>query len=68
MKSKTTSGVLGILLGSFGAHKFYLGKTGKGVIYLLTSWTGVPGIIGLIEGIKYLCMDENEFNSKYNAN
>ncbi|MCH5231451.1 MAG: TM2 domain-containing protein [Muribaculaceae bacterium] len=66
MKSKTTSGVLGILLGGFGAHKFYLGKTGKGVLYLLTSWTGVPGIIGLIEGIQYLTMDEDKFNEKFN--
>lgn len=66
MKSKTTSGVLGILLGGFGAHKFYLGKHGKGVLYLLTSWTGIPGIIGLIEGIQYLTMDEAKFNEKFN--
>lgn len=68
MKSKTTSGVLGILLGGIGAHKFYLGKTGKGVLYLLTSWTGIPTVIGFIEGIKYLVMDENEFNNRYNNN
>ena len=67
MKSKTTSGVLGILLGGLGVHKFYLGKHGKGVIYLLTSWTGIPSIIGFIEGIKYLVMDEEEFNKRYNS-
>lgn len=67
MKSKTTAGILGILLGCFGAHKFYLGKTGMGILYLVFSWTGIPGIIGFIEGIKYLVMSEDEFNAKYNA-
>ncbi len=54
MKSKTTAGILGILLGGLGVHKFYLNKPGKGIAYLLTCWTGVPGIIGLVEGIQYL--------------
>lgn len=67
MKSKTTAGVLGILLGSFGAHKFYLGKPGKGFLYVLFSWTGIPGIIGLVEGILYLTKTEEEFQVKYAA-
>lgn len=64
MKSKTTAGVLGILLGSVGAHYFYMGKTGKGVACLLTCWSGIPGIIGLVKGIQYLVMDENQFQAK----
>lgn len=36
MKSKVTAYLLLIFLGPFGAHKFYLGKTGMGVLYLLT--------------------------------
>lgn len=64
MKSKTTAGVLGILLGGVGAHKFYLGKTGKGIIYLLFCWTGIPGIIGLVEGIQYLAGSEESFQAK----
>lgn len=64
MKSKTTAGVLGILLGSVGAHYFYMGKTGKGVACLLTCWSGIPGIIGLVKGIQYLVMDENQFQTK----
>lgn len=67
MKSKTTAGVLGILLGGIGANYFYLGKTGKGVACLLTCWSGIPGIIGLVKGIQYLCMDENQFQAKYCA-
>ncbi|WP_373865202.1 TM2 domain-containing protein [Paenibacillus koleovorans] len=66
MKSKVTAGVLGILLGGLGVHKFYLGKPGMGILYILFCWTGIPGIIGLIEGILYLVKTEEEFNSKFN--
>lgn len=66
-KDKTTAGILGILLGGLGVHKFYLGNTTMGVIYLLTCWTFIPGIIGLIEGIKYLTMSQEEFDAKYNG-
>ena len=65
-KDKTTAGILGIVLGGIGAHKFYLGDTTKGVIYLLFFWTGIPCIIGLVEGIKYLTMSQEEFDAKYN--
>ncbi|MDY6959816.1 MAG: TM2 domain-containing protein, partial [Halobacteriota archaeon] len=47
---RVTAGILAILLGSFGVHKFYLGDTGLGILYLCFFWTGLPGIAGLIEG------------------
>jgi TM2 domain-containing membrane protein YozV len=65
MKSRVVAGVLGILLGNFGAHKFYLGKIGMGILYLVFFWTGIPGIIGLIEGIMYLVKSDEEFHAKY---
>ena len=64
-KNRVTAGVLGILLGGFGIHKFYLGKIGWGIIYLVFFWTCIPAIIGLIEGIKYLTMSDYEFVAKY---
>jgi TM2 domain-containing membrane protein YozV len=64
-KSKTTAGVLAIFLGGFGAHKFYLGQTGIGILYLLFFWSGIPAIIGLIEGIIYLSMSDSSFAEKY---
>lgn len=65
MKSRVTAGILAILLGGFGAHKFYIGKTGIGIAYLLFCWTGIPSIIGLIEGILYLTKTDTEFQQKY---
>jgi TM2 domain-containing membrane protein YozV len=67
VKSKVAAGVLGILLGSLGIHKFYLGKIGMGVLYLLFCWTAIPGIIGLVEGIIYLCTDDYTFQLKHHV-
>ena len=64
VKSKTTAGVLGLLLGGLGAHKFYLGNTGMGILYLCFCWTGIPEVIGFIEGILYLCSNDENFQLK----
>lgn len=37
VKSKITAGILAILLGGLGIHKFYLGKTGMGILYLCSN-------------------------------
>lgn len=63
-KSRVTAGVLGILLGGLGIHKFYLGKVGLGVVYILFCWTYVPAIIGLVEGIIYLTQNDQDFAAK----
>jgi len=64
-KSKVTAGILAILLGGLGAHKFYLGNIGVGVLYLVFCWTYIPAIIGLVEGIMYLSMTDQDFAQKY---
>lgn len=64
-KNKIAAGVLGILLGSIGVHKFYLGKIWQGILYVIFFWTGIPGIIGLIEGIIYLTMSDEEWARRY---
>ena len=59
-KSRLVAGILGIFLGVFGVHNFYLGYTGKAVAQLLNSvlscftLAGVSEIWGLIEGILVL--------------
>ncbi|NHN31917.1 TM2 domain-containing protein [Paenibacillus agricola] len=65
MKSKVTAGILAILLGGIGAHKFYLGKPGMGILYLVFCWAIIPSIIGIIEGVLYLTKTEQEFQNKY---
>lgn len=64
-KDRTSAGILAILLGGIGAHKFYLGDTGMGILYLIFCWTFIPAIIGLIEGIIYLTKSDKEFQAKY---
>lgn len=63
-KSKVAAGVLGIVLGGLGVHKFYMGKVGNGLLYLLFCWTGIPALIGLIEGILYLTESDEKFESR----
>ena len=77
--NKIAAGICGILLGSLGVHKFILGYTGAGLIMLLVSLlapfftcftfgflaTGVMGLIGLIEGIIYLCKSDDDFVRTY---
>lgn len=64
-KDRTTAGILGLLLGGIGAHKFYLGETGLGILYLCFSWTLIPAIVGFIEGILYLTKSDAEFQRQY---
>jgi TM2 domain-containing membrane protein YozV len=48
-----------------GIHKFYLNDTNARFLYLCFSWTGIPEIIGLIEGIIYLTTSDEEFQERY---
>lgn len=48
-KSETTGVLLALFLGGVGAHHFYMGNIGLGVIYLLFCWTFIPVLIALIE-------------------
>ena len=41
--------LLALFLGTFGAHHFYLRRTGLGILYLCFFWTGIPAIMGFIE-------------------
>lgn len=64
---KLIAGLLGILLGTFGVHKFYLGYQKEGLIQLGASIVtcGVAGIIGFIEGIIYLTKPDDDFYQTY---
>jgi len=55
-KSKIAAGVLGLLIGSLGIHRFYLGYTGIGIAQVMVTilTCGLGGLWGFIEGIMIL--------------
>jgi TM2 domain-containing membrane protein YozV len=71
---KIVVGILGIILGALGIHKFILGYNTEGIIMLLVSLltcgigSPVMGVIGLVEGIIYLTKTDEEFEQIYIVN
>jgi TM2 domain-containing membrane protein YozV len=65
--------LLALFLGTLGAHKFYLGRTAVGVVYLLCGTIGwflifpplILSVICLVEGLTYLSYSDEEFARKY---
>jgi len=48
-KSDVVAILLAFFLGSFGAHRFYMGETGWGILYLCFCWTFIPHIVSFVE-------------------
>ncbi len=67
LKSKIVAGLLAIFLGGLGAQKFYLGQTGRALLYLIFCWTYIPGILSFIEGLIILTSSDEKFERKYNC-
>ncbi len=67
---KLVAGVLALLLGYLGIHKFILGYTKEGIIQIILSLItcGIAGIVPFIEGIIYLTKTDQEFYHTYQAN
>jgi TM2 domain-containing membrane protein YozV len=64
-KSRLAAALLAFFLGGFGVHKFYLGRVGQGILYLLFFWTFIPAIVAFVEMIIYLTMTDEAFAAKY---
>lgn len=64
-------GIVAIVLGSLGIHKFMLGYQKEGIIMLVISLlslgflAGLVALIGLIEGIIYLTKSDEDFYNTY---
>ena len=71
-KSKMTAALLAFLLGGFGAHKFYLGYKGAGLIHLLLSLTVIGAVVNvplcIIEFLIYVSKSEEDFHQTYVVN
>ncbi len=66
MKDKTSAGLLALFVGGFGVHKFYLGRPGMGILYLLFFWTLIPALVSFVDAIVLFTMSNETFNAKYN--
>ncbi len=66
-KNKIAAAVLAIFLGGIGIHRFYLGQTGMGILYLVFCWTLIPAVASFVEFIIFLTMSDEAFDRKYNT-
>ncbi len=66
-KERMVAVVLAFLLGGLGAHRFYVGHVGLGILYLLFFWTFIPALVALVEAIVWLTMSEGDWQAKYGA-
>jgi len=64
---KLVAGILAILIGSIGIHKFVLGYTKEGILQIILTIVtcGFGSIVPLIEGIIYLTKSDEEFYQTY---
>lgn len=65
-KRRSTACILALLLGFCGGHKFYLGESVAGWIYLFWFWTFVPLLLALYEAMILSQMNLVTFNMTYN--
>ena len=66
-EKKILAGILGILLGGLGIHRFVLGDATGGILRIVITIVtcGAGSLIGLIEGIIYLTKSDEEFVETY---
>ena len=71
MKNKVLYGIMTLVFNCYGVPQFMAGEVGKGIghiaLTLFTFGVGstILGIIGIINGIKILCMSQADYNAKY---
>lgn len=49
IRNPSTALVLTLLLGGFGAHRFYLRQWGWGIAYIVFAWTFIPVVASIVE-------------------
>ena len=68
-RNKYVAAALAFFLGTLGIHRFYLGRTGTGILMVVLSCTIVglivTGLWAFIDAVRYLIMPEREFANRY---
>ena len=59
--SRSTAMKLAFTLGGVGVHKFYMGQTGLGLVYLAFCWTLIPALAALMDGLRLTQISDEEF-------
>lgn len=74
-KNKMTAGILAILFGAWGFHKFYLGYYKTGIFMAIftvcmipLNFIYLPALVAVAEGVRYLTLDKERFYLQYVAN
>jgi TM2 domain-containing membrane protein YozV len=72
MKNRILAGLLALILGTFGVHRFYLNDIPGGIFYLFLFFISsklifpISSILGIIEAVRIFNMSNAEFDEKYN--
>ena len=70
-KSRGIAGLLALLMGAFGLHYFYIGKTNAGILFLLLSLLScgalgiVTQIISVIQAVLFFTCTQQEFEQRW---
>ncbi|MBP3856531.1 MAG: FTR1 family protein [Ruminiclostridium sp.] len=59
--NRKEAGILAVVFGGLGIHKFYIGKYGQGIIYAVFCWSFIPLFLGIADGIHYLTETDEQF-------
>ena len=65
-KTRGIAVLIALFFGGIGVHRFYLNRPLSGVLYLAFCWTFIPAIMALAEIIRFLLMQNDRFDEKYN--
>lgn len=67
LRNKHTTSLLAFFGGTIGLHRFYLNQVWRGILYIIFSWTFLSTLIGIIDFISFLIIDDDKFDAKYNG-
>ncbi|HOX37237.1 MAG TPA: NINE protein [Candidatus Brocadiia bacterium] len=66
-RSRNLTVLLSLILGGIGAHKFYLGMWGWGIVYIAAlPFAGISVLVGIAEAAHFHAMPPEEFDLRYN--